>query len=80
MDSKDVYDRLAAIFHDVFGDDSLTLRPDMTADDVPEWDSLSHIRLVLTVQKEFNVKFSAAEIGRLKNVAGLVELIRAKSR
>jgi acyl carrier protein len=80
MDNKDIYERLTPIFHDVFGDDSLTLRPDMTADDVPEWDSLTHIRLMLTVQKEFNVKFSAAEIGRLKNVAGLAELISAKAR
>jgi acyl carrier protein len=79
MEGTDVYGRLTSIFHDVFGDDSIVLRPDLTADDVAEWDSLSHIRLVLTVQKAFKVKFSAAEIGKLKNVQELVDLIRTKS-
>jgi acyl carrier protein len=51
----------------------------MTADDVDGWDSLSHIRLVLGVAKAFGVKFSAAEVGGLKNVGEFVEVIRAKA-
>lgn len=79
MGGEDIYEKLTPIFHDVFGDDSIVLRPDLTANDVAEWDSLSHIRMVLTVQKAFKVKFSAAEIGKLKNVQELVDLVRAKS-
>lgn len=73
-----IYDRLTAVFRDVFDEDDLVLNPETTADDVSDWDSLSHIRLVLAVSKAFNVKFTAAEISRLKNVGEFAELIRGK--
>ena len=62
----DVYRRLTEIFHDVFDDDSIVVTPELTASDVPEWDSLSHIRLVLAVQRAFQVKFSAAQCRRAR--------------
>jgi acyl carrier protein len=77
MDS--IYARLTDVFHDVFGDDGLVLRPELTAQDVPEWDSLSHIRLILAVQKAFGTQFPAAQTANLKNVGELVELIRVKT-
>lgn len=73
-----IYARLTQIMRDVFDDDALTPTPDMTADDVDEWDSLSHLRLVMTVQKAFGIKFSAAETGGMKNVGDLAGLIAAK--
>ena len=78
MQDKQIYSKLSSIFHDVFDDDELVLRPDMTADEVPEWDSLSHIRLVLTIQQKFGVKFSAAQTTNLKNVGELVALIQSR--
>ena len=78
MQEGQIYERLSAIFVDVFDDDTLALKAETTADDVDGWDSLSHIRLVLSVEKAFNVKFSAAEVGKLKNVGELVGLIQAK--
>ena len=79
MGDDEIYDKLTGIFHDVFDDDSIAVRPELTADDVDEWDSVSHIRLVLTVERAFNLKFSASEIGRLKNVGEFVDLIRSKA-
>jgi acyl carrier protein len=78
LETVEIYEKLTSVFHDVFDDDSLVLTPQLSADDVDEWDSLSHLRLILTVQKTFAVKLSAAEIGKLKNVGELVELIQAK--
>jgi acyl carrier protein len=77
-DTDDVYAQLTGIFHDVFDDESIVVTPQLTADDVDEWDSLSHIRLVLAIEKKFGLKFSAAEVGRLKNVGEFVALIRSK--
>ena len=74
-----VYARIQGIFRDVFDDDTIVVTPELTADDVPEWDSLSHIRLILAVQKAFKTKFSAAEIGGLQNVGNLVALIKSKT-
>ena len=75
---EEIYQRLTPIFRDVFEDDTITLSPDLTAADVPGWDSLSHIRLVLEIQKAFQVKFSAAQTANLKNVGELAELIATK--
>jgi acyl carrier protein len=69
---------LTAVFRDVFDDDEIVLRPDLTADDVDGWDSLAHIRLILSVQKKFGVKFSPIEMNRLKNVGDLIALTRQK--
>ena len=70
--------KMTAIFHDVFDNDDIAVTPSLTAEDVPEWDSLTHVRLILAVQKAFNVKFSAAQISNLKNVGDLMDLIHAK--
>jgi acyl carrier protein len=78
MEVSAIYQKLTGIFHDVFGDDSIVLRSDLTADNVDGWDSLSHIRLMVTVEKAFRVKFSASAFGKLKNVQDLVELIHSK--
>jgi len=79
MSPEAIYTQLTDIFHDVFDDDSIQVRSELTADDVDEWDSLSHIRLVLAIEKKFGLKFSAAEVGRLKNVGEFVSLIQSKS-
>ncbi len=79
MDAEAIYPKLTAILQDVFDDETVVATPGLTADDVEEWDSLSHLRLVMTVQKAFGVKFSAGEIGRLKNVGDLVQLIQTKA-
>jgi acyl carrier protein len=51
----------------------------MTAADVDGWDSLTHVRLMLSVERAFATKFTASEIGRLKTVGDLVELIARKT-
>jgi acyl carrier protein len=79
MEETAIYQKLTAVFRDVFDEDDLVLGPQTTADDVDGWDSLNHIRLVLAVSKAFGVKFSAAEIGGLKNVGELVGVIKAKT-
>ena len=79
MSTDAIYTQLTDIFHDVFDDETIQVTPTLTADDVDEWDSLSHIRLVLAIEKKFGLKFSAAEVGRLKNVGEFVALIQSKS-
>lgn len=75
-----VRSRLERIFQDVFDDDSLVLRPDMTATDVDGWDSLEHINLIIAVEREFKVKFATAEIVGLKNVGEFEALLERKLR
>ena len=67
--------RLTTVFRDVFDDESLEITDAMTADDLDEWDSLSHITLVLAVEREFKTKLKAAEVGSLANVGAMIELL-----
>lgn len=78
MDEPEIYARLTKIFEDVFDEDSLTVTPQLAAKDVDGWDSLTHIRLMLTIEKAFKIKFSASEIGKLENVGELVALIKVR--
>ena len=77
MDEAQIYSRLAEIFEDVFDEDTIEITPEMSAKDVDGWDSLTHIRLILTIEKAFKIKFSTSEIGRLENVGDLVSLIKS---
>ena len=79
MAGSEIYDGLTEILRGVFDDEELVARPEMTADDVDGWDSLSNIRFIMSVEKKFAVKFSAAEIGKLKNVGELAELVAGKT-
>jgi acyl carrier protein len=79
MEETQIYARLTQIFEDVFDEDSIQITPELTAKDVDGWDSLNHIRLILTVEKAFKVKFSTSEIGRLDNVGDLVKLIQLRT-
>jgi acyl carrier protein len=78
MQNPALYQKLTEVFHDVFDDDSITVTPGLSAKDVDGWDSLAHIRLIVTVEKTFQVRFSTTEIGSLKTVSDLVYLIQLK--
>jgi acyl carrier protein len=80
MDHTAVYQRLTSIFRDVFDDDSLELTPELTAKDVDGWDSLTHLRLLLSAEQAFRVKFTTAEIGKLQNVGDLASLIQSRTK
>jgi acyl carrier protein len=79
MDEPHIYERLTQIFQDVFDDDLITVDAELSAEDVVGWDSLAHIRLMLTVEKAFKTKFSVSDIGKLKNVGDLVALIKNRT-
>lgn len=78
MPQGEIQQKLTSILREVFDDDSLVATPELTADDVEEWDSLNHVRLMLTIERAFGVKFAAAEVTGLKNVGDLTRLIESK--
>ncbi|MBS1813531.1 MAG: acyl carrier protein [Acidobacteria bacterium] len=78
MQDEQIYAELTEIFRDVLDDDKLVLRPDLTANDVEEWDSFNHINLIVAVEQRFGIKFQTAELEGMQNVGHLVDLIRKK--
>ncbi|HEV2645921.1 MAG TPA: acyl carrier protein [Acidobacteriaceae bacterium] len=78
MQTDDIYAQLTPIFRDLFDEDSLVLTPELTAADVPEWDSFNHINLIVAVEARFGIKFQTAELEQMHTVGHLVDLIGAK--
>jgi acyl carrier protein len=78
MQPAEIDTRLTEIFRDIFDDDNLTLRPEMTAADVKDWDSFNHINLIVATEATFGIKFQTAEIESLRNVGHFEELIAKK--
>jgi acyl carrier protein len=58
--------------------DDWELNDATVAAEVPGWDSLSHINVVLAVEKHFGVRFKSVEVLRLKNVGDLQRLLDSK--
>ena len=78
MSGDALLSRLNEVFRLVFDDPTLTVSVATTAKDVPGWDSIVHITLVIELEREFNVKFQMAEIEKLRNVGDLVAMLEAK--
>ena len=80
---NDVGARVQEIFRSVFGDPSIELRDDMTADDVDGWDSLAHINLIVALERGLGIRFATAEISKMKEagqtVGDLLRVIEAKA-
>jgi acyl carrier protein len=76
--SDDLWNNLTAIFREALDNDSLELAEATTAKDVEGWDSITHVLIVVAVEKKFKVKFTAGEIQRLQNVGEFAALIRGK--
>ena len=75
----DNWARLANVFRDVFDNDGLQIRREMTAADVEEWDSLTHIDLIVATEREFKIRFTTAEVASLGTVGDLEDLVNRKS-
>jgi len=79
MTQAEVIAKLQTIFDTVFLEPVL-LTPAISANDVPEWDSLTHISLMVSVEKAFNVRFRVGEVENAKNVGAFATLISKRQQ
>lgn len=78
MTKEEILNDLQPIFQDVFDDDELVVTNKSNAEEIEDWDSLSHIRLVVAIEKQFDIKFAFGELQELKNVGEMIALIQEK--
>jgi acyl carrier protein len=74
MNQSEIIAKLQTVFDSVFLE-SIVLTPTLTAKDVPEWDSLMHISLMVSVEKVFSVRFHVGEVEATRNVGEFADLI-----
>jgi acyl carrier protein len=75
----DVHQRLESVFKEVFNDDSLSLRDDMSSRDIPGWDSVAHINLMFAIESNFGIQFVGNELAEYNNVGELKNAIARKT-
>ena len=78
MERAAILEKLNGVFTDVLDNDDIVINDSSTANDIEEWDSLTHIQLVVAIEKSFKVKFTTYEIQTWKNVGDMVNSIAAK--
>ena len=78
MEKLQILDEVQAIFRDVLDNEEIVLANETTADDIEEWDSLTHIQLIVAIEKHFKIKFTSKEILSWQNVGEMIDCIAAK--
>ena len=78
MERDDILAKVQEVFRDELEVEDWVLTDETTADDVEEWDSLSHVQLVVALEKAFGIKFTSREILSWDNVGDLVDCIAGK--
>jgi acyl carrier protein len=79
MEKKDILLRLTEIFKRVFKDNSLSISEESTANDIDQWDSLSHMILITEVEQAFAIKFKLKDLNKMRNVGDMMDIIILKS-
>jgi len=79
MTDEQIYQGLQTVFHYIFDNESIVLKPETSAADIEGWDSFNHVNIVVAAEQAFGISFSTSEIETLKNVGDLVATIRSKN-
>lgn len=75
MDRSEILKQVQDIFRDILDDEEIVLEDSTTADDVEGWDSLTHIQLIVAIEKQFKIKFTSKEILSWRNVGEMLDSI-----
>lgn len=80
MTRSEVLQQLIALARDVFDEEELSFAEDTSFKDVDAWDSMSHVRMVVAMERAFKVRFGIGELQRVERVADLLDIIAAHQR
>jgi acyl carrier protein len=78
MDRENLIKQILEIFKDVLDTEEISINENTTSNDVDEWDSLTHIQLIVAIEKHFKIKFTSSEISNWKNVGEMITSINSK--
>ena len=76
MEEQEILSQVVAIFKEELDNEEIELTMESTAKDIEDWDSLSHIHLMVAIEKHFKIRFTSSEISNFKNVGEMVESVK----
>ena len=78
MERTEILEKVQDIFQDVLDNEDIELNETMSASDIEEYDSLSHIQLVVAIEKAFGIKFNSKEITTWTKIGDMIDSIESK--
>lgn len=70
--------KIQSVLRSVFMDPRLQVDQTTNAIDVPGWDPVTHVRVLMGLEDEFGIHFDSLEANTIKNLGELADLIAAK--
>ena len=78
MKREEIFKKVSIIFQEVLEGNDIVISEDQGAKDIDEWDSLTHIMLVVETEKAFQLKFLSSEIANWNNIGEMITAIESK--
>ena len=78
MEKIEIVEKLTTVFRNVFANNTLQITDELSALDVENWDSLSHMLLIAEVEKNFAIKFKLKDLNKMANVGDMIAIINSK--
>lgn len=75
MERSEIIEKLTPIAQNIFLDNALELRDDLSAENVPNWTSLSFMQFLTEIEEQFGFKFKMMEILRLQTMGAIIDAI-----
>jgi acyl carrier protein len=80
MERTEILKEINTIFRDILDDETIVIEEQTTAKDIEEWDSLTHIQIVVTIEKHFKIRFTSKEIQSWNHIGELLDCIESKMK
>ena len=78
MEKIEVVTKLTEVFRTIFSNDKMVITDELTANDVENWDSLTHMLLITEIESAFSIKFKLKDLNKMKNVGDMINIIISK--
>ncbi len=78
MEKNAIIEKITPVFRKVLNNSSIIIVDELSANDVDNWDSLSHMLLISEIEEVFDIKFKLKELNKMKNVGDLISIIITK--
>lgn len=78
MTRKEILEKLTPIFQEVFNDNEMEVKLELTSDDIDEWSSVSQALLITEIEQKFAIRFKLLEVAKMDNVGTIVSIIEEK--
>lgn len=70
--------KIRNIFRDIFDDEEMTISEETSRKDLEDWDSVEHVKLVLTIEDEFGIRLTTEEVSSIKTVGDFIRAIEKR--